>query len=481
VASRPVRPADAQRVACPCRHGDVPAEMAGQRPLLERAAAGDREAFVRLYEDQVEGVYRYLLAWTGDRAEAAELTGQVFREALGWLPATAGGEVEAGAWLIAMARDAVAQRRGSGWIAGPAGPDGTAAPVTDAVAAVARLGDPEREVVVLRLLLGHSLAHTAHLSGYSRRAVLELQLAACLAVWELTGGARAGTSTAGRAAPSPEEFERRLGRWEIDLTGSDPALADALAAAGSLRRAIPGYVVAPDDELVRRLGNELRAGVGGVAGAGAVAAARAGRAVDDPGHPPFGSATFPHRGSQQPGVADSAAPGPAVAPSGGAGSVAPPPVAPPPPDPTSDGAGPAAGVAQAASSRRHWMATAVATTGIVVVLALQAIDKPSSGCGNRPCPVPTTAVAAAGGGDLAPPSTTVARSSTTTSTVRDLAPAPTTPQAAVATTPPTTRPPSSAAPTTRAPRPPTTTRAPTTTAPPTTPSPTTTTAAPAPS
>jgi hypothetical protein len=29
----------------------VPAEMAGQRPLLERAAAGDREAFARLFED----------------------------------------------------------------------------------------------------------------------------------------------------------------------------------------------------------------------------------------------------------------------------------------------------------------------------------------------------------------------------------------------------------------------------------------------
>ena len=118
--------------------------MAGQRPLLERAVAGDREAFARLFEDQVEGVYRYLLAWTGERAEAAEVTGQVFRDALGWLPATAGGEVEMGAWLIAMARDAVVQRRGSGWIAGPAGTEAAKTPVTDAVAAVARLGDPER-------------------------------------------------------------------------------------------------------------------------------------------------------------------------------------------------------------------------------------------------------------------------------------------------------------------------------------------------
>jgi RNA polymerase sigma-70 factor, ECF subfamily len=417
--------------------------MAGQRPLLERAAAGDREAFARLFEDQVEGVYRYLLAWSGDRAEAAELTGQVFRDALGWLPATAGGEVEAGAWLIAMARDAVAQRRGSGWIAGPAGPGGPSASATDAVAAVARLGDPEREVVVLRLLLGHSLAHTAHLSGYSRRAVLELQLAACLAVWELTGGSRAGPGPATRAAPSAEEFERRLGSWEIDTAGSDPALANALAAAGSLRRAIPGYVVAPDDELVRRLRVELVAG-----------APRAEWAVDDREHLPLG-----------PAVDNPAVDNPA-------------PIPPPPP------ADPAAAAAPAEAARRHWVATAVAAAGIVLVLALQVLSRPgpSSGCGDRPCPVPTTGVVAApGGGSLAPTPTTVLRSSSTSSTVGDLTPAPTVPETSAATTPPSTRPPTSAVETTRAPRPPTTTRAPTTTAaPPTTLSATTTTAAPAP-
>jgi RNA polymerase sigma-70 factor, ECF subfamily len=417
--------------------------MAGQRPLLERAAAGDREAFARLFEDQVEGVYRYLLAWSGDRAEAAELTGQVFRDALGWLPATAGGEVEAGAWLIAMARDAVAQRRGSGWIAGPAGPGGPSASATDAVAAVARLGDPEREVVVLRLLLGHSLAHTAHLSGYSRRAVLELQLAACLAVWELTGGSRAGPGPATRAAPSAEEFERRLGSWEIDTAGSDPALANALAAAGSLRRAIPGYVVAPDDELVQRLRVELVAG-----------APRAEWAVDDREHLPLG-----------PAVDNPAVDNPA-------------PIPPPPP------ADPAAAAAPAEAARRHWVATAVAAAGIVLVLALQVLSRPgpSSGCGDRPCPVPTTGVVAApGGGSLAPTPTTVLRSSSTSSTVGDLTPAPTVPETSAATTPPSTRPPTSAVETTRAPRPPTTTRAPTTTAaPPTTLSATTTTAAPAP-
>ena len=110
MATRTERPLDAQTAACPCRRGDVPAEMAGQRPLLERAAAGDREAFARLYDGQVEGVYRYLLAWTGDRSEAATLTSRVFHSALAWLPPTAGGGVEAGALLTAMSRDAVSDR-----------------------------------------------------------------------------------------------------------------------------------------------------------------------------------------------------------------------------------------------------------------------------------------------------------------------------------------------------------------------------------
>jgi RNA polymerase sigma-70 factor, ECF subfamily len=91
----------------------VPAEIAGQRPLLERAAAGDREAFAQLYDAQVEGVYRYLLAWTGNRHAAADLTAQVFHTALGWLPAAARRDGEVGAWLIATARDAVVGRQGS--------------------------------------------------------------------------------------------------------------------------------------------------------------------------------------------------------------------------------------------------------------------------------------------------------------------------------------------------------------------------------
>ena len=613
----------------------MPAELAGQRPLLERAAAGDREAFALVYDTQVEGVYRYLLAWTGNPTETAELTAQVFHAAIGWLPATTSPEGEAAAWLTAMTRDALAQRQGhseeggsgspagseaggssspagseaggSGWSGVPhpalpasAPPEGEssrrqeAAPASvhtpgpaagappeaprDVVAAVARLREPEREVVVLRLLLGHSLDHTAHLSGYSRRAVLELQLTACLAIHELTGGTSTGPAPPEtRPAPSAEEFERRLGRWEVDLTGSDPALADAQAVAGSLRRSIPECVSPPPAEFVEHLRAELVVGAEFAAGSALAAEGEllARPAVDSREHRLPGSATFPLRGPQQPGVADSAAlasegeslgaelpkpespeaerskarsaeaelseaelpntqlpntelpntelpdarrsaaqrsaaplsgpllsgaelseaefwarlsdPELSVAPvSGGLVSGDP-----DSRNPASAGSR-AAGAAAAKGgtgvggwlARRPWVATGVATAGIVVVLAVQAFggQGASPGCDGRPCPVSTTSGAAAGAGSsIGAPLTTVRESTTTSSTVGSDAGVvpPTVPRTSAVTAPPTTRPATTAPPTTAAPRP-TTTTVPSTTAPPTTAPPTTTTTAPVP-
>jgi hypothetical protein len=469
----------------------VPAELAGQRPLLERAATGDREAFALLYDTQVTGVYRYLLAWTGRPAEAADLTAQVFHSATGWLPTTTGPEGEASAWLTAMSRDALAQRQAA------AGPGGGEVAAGDMVAAVTRLRNPEREVAILRLLLGHSLDHTAHLSGYSRRAAMELQLAACLAVHEVTvgpppgddalsgppgtpatgalmggdlsGRARAATPPEAHTAPSAEEFERRLGLREVDLTGSDPTLADsltsmdpavagALTAASALRRAAPEHVADPPSEFVQRLRRELVTAPG---------------AVDSREYLPTGSATFPLRWPQQPGVAGLRAPVPSAPP-----EVARLGVVPLSDPPEAAGSGPATRARRSAGpwwgdrgvvgwlGRRPSVATAVATTGIVVVLTLQAFGgsgQPTA-CAGPDCAAPTTrAVAAGGGRSVETPLTTQKESSTTSSTLAAdpvVAPPSAVPRTSAATVPPSTRPP--------------------TTAPPTTAPPTTTTVAPAP-
>jgi DNA-directed RNA polymerase specialized sigma24 family protein len=410
------RPPDAGAATCPCGRGDVAAEVARQRPLLERAAGGDRKAFARLYVAQVDGVYRYLLAWTGDRAATRELTEQVFRAALPKLPAVAGGEAaappadaagaphadvgEVGAWLVAMARDAVARRREAGWLA-----DRRPSPA-DPLEAVALLGDREREVVVLRLLLGHSLAHTAHLSGHSQRTVTELQLAACLAVRGLVVGPDGGradgpgppadpAATASPAASSRRaaELERRLARPDVDLTDDDPELADALAVAATLRRAAPSQVAGADRGFVLRLKAALAGQGPAAAGGGRHSARRAMAAIRT----------------------------------------------------------------EAVGRPRPWVATAVAAVAVLVILAVQAFG--SSGppaCGGRPCP-PATTPAAAPASATAAPLTSIHRETTSTSRP------PTTLAAPVPTPPPTTVPATTAPATTRPPRT-TTSRRPTTTA-----------------
>jgi RNA polymerase sigma-70 factor (ECF subfamily) len=253
-------PRSAPTAPCPCGRGDVAVEMERERPLLERAIAGDSSAFAELYAENVDDVYRYLQAWTGDEASAGELTEQVFRNALTWLPVIAGGEGDLAAWLLTSARDAVVQHRGSGWVAAAERSD---EPAPDVLMAFNQLDDAQREVVVLRLLLGHSLAHTAHLAGYSTRVVGELQLAACTSIWERLSGAPV------EAPPGPQDqrvrwFERCLEGAYLDPAG-DPGLQDVLAVADALRQAAPRQVPLPGDAFVQRLRQQLVGEMGGEA------------------------------------------------------------------------------------------------------------------------------------------------------------------------------------------------------------------------
>ncbi len=244
---------DAAAASCPCGHGGTRAETDRQRPLVTRAAGGDPRAFAELYDDHVDDVYRYLLAWTGEEVGARELTEQVFRGAVTWLPVIADGEGDLTAWLLTAARDAVAQHRGDGWVAGPAQASDQG---QDVFAAVERLDDAHREVVVLRLLLGHSLAHTAHLTGYTSRVVEELQLTACSGVWHLLSGAPVEPPPPGDEELRPRRFEQCLAGAYLD-PAADPGLSELLAVAEALRQGAPEQVPLPDDAFVKRLRDQL--------------------------------------------------------------------------------------------------------------------------------------------------------------------------------------------------------------------------------
>ena len=52
-----------------------------EQALVRRAQQGDKEAFADLYESYFDKVYRYLTLETGSRAEAEDMTQQVFVKA----------------------------------------------------------------------------------------------------------------------------------------------------------------------------------------------------------------------------------------------------------------------------------------------------------------------------------------------------------------------------------------------------------------
>ncbi len=80
------------------------------RELLQRFRAGDREAFSEIYGEHSGSVFRFVLAMTGDRTKAAEITQDVFV----WLIHHPGGfdpqRGELGALLVGVARKLLKRR-----------------------------------------------------------------------------------------------------------------------------------------------------------------------------------------------------------------------------------------------------------------------------------------------------------------------------------------------------------------------------------
>jgi RNA polymerase sigma-70 factor (ECF subfamily) len=87
----------------------VPPEEADERALVE-AAQGDPAHFAPLYEAYFDRVYAYVVRRVRDRADAEDLTSEVFRRALRGLPRFEWRGAPFGAWLMRIAANAVADR-----------------------------------------------------------------------------------------------------------------------------------------------------------------------------------------------------------------------------------------------------------------------------------------------------------------------------------------------------------------------------------
>lgn len=182
----------------PCPDGPPPVapaegEAALGLALVQRAQAGDVEAFGQLYDRHVEHVFRYLQARLGSRALAEDLTSETFLRALRGLDAFTWQGRDVGAWLTTIARNLVADHYkssryrlelptddvpASARVPLQEGPEESVlaglrrAAVHDAVR---RLGPEQQECIALRFLQELTVAETALVMGKNDGAVKALQ------------------------------------------------------------------------------------------------------------------------------------------------------------------------------------------------------------------------------------------------------------------------------------------------------------------
>jgi RNA polymerase sigma-70 factor (ECF subfamily) len=173
--------------------------------LVERAQAGDSEAFGLIYDRYVDAVFRFIYFRVGNRQLAEDLTADTFLRALKRIGSFTWQGRDLGAWLVTIARNLVADHFKSGRYRlevttsdvldadrEDRGPEGSPeAAVVDHITnvalltAVKQLNPEQQECIVLRFLQGFSVAETAQAMGKNEGAIKALQYRAVRALARL--------------------------------------------------------------------------------------------------------------------------------------------------------------------------------------------------------------------------------------------------------------------------------------------------------
>jgi RNA polymerase sigma-70 factor (ECF subfamily) len=173
--------------------------------LVERAQAGDSEAFGLIYDRYMDTVFRFIYFRVGNRQLAEDLTADTFLRALKRIGSFTWQGRDLGAWLVTIARNLVADHFKSGRYRlevttgdvldadrEDRGPEGSPeAAVVDHITnvalltAVTHLNPEQQECIVLRFLHGFSVAETAQAMGKNDGAIKALQYRAVRALHRL--------------------------------------------------------------------------------------------------------------------------------------------------------------------------------------------------------------------------------------------------------------------------------------------------------
>lgn len=179
------------RAATTTRRPAADSDSARMMDLVERAQAGEAEAFGRLYDQYSDTVYRYIYYRVGGKATAEDLTSETFLRALRRIGTFTWQGRDFGAWLVTIARNLVADHFKSSRFrlevttgemldaneVERSPEDSVLESLSNAALldAVRRLNPQQRECVTLRFLQGLSVAETARVMGKNEGAIKTLQ------------------------------------------------------------------------------------------------------------------------------------------------------------------------------------------------------------------------------------------------------------------------------------------------------------------
>jgi len=167
--------------------------------LVRRASQGDQQAFARLYEAHFNRVYRYVVVRIGDKAEAEDMTQQVFLNALRSISSFNWKGTPVAAWLYRIAHNQVVdylRKKGKQMVTpldeSPVSQGGSLELVVEQkidseqiLAATHRLSQAQQEVISLRFASELSIAEVASIMGKSQGAVKALQHSAIVALRQI--------------------------------------------------------------------------------------------------------------------------------------------------------------------------------------------------------------------------------------------------------------------------------------------------------
>jgi RNA polymerase sigma-70 factor (ECF subfamily) len=172
--------------------------------LVRLAQDGDGEAFGQLYDRYVDTVFRFVYFRVNDRTLAEDFTSETFLRALRRISSISYQGRDIGAWFITIARNIVLDHMKSArhrleittadTLEGTDREQSTEDAVLGSLAseqlmaAVKKLGDEQRECVMLRFIQGFSVSETAAVMGKNDGAIKALQHRAVRKLAELVGG-----------------------------------------------------------------------------------------------------------------------------------------------------------------------------------------------------------------------------------------------------------------------------------------------------